>query len=543
MKSRYICMFACLWGLGFLFSCDGFLNENPKDKIPEEDAYKNLTDLYYNAVASLYNNIGGYSDSQGLQGTGRGIYDLNTFTTDEAIMPTRGGDWYDGGFWQGLFLHRWGVDNDAIQATWEYLYKVVSLCNQSLERIDTYQQTHNDEELPVYRAEVRAFRALYYYHLMDLFARVPLVLSSSTPLKEVKQNSCKEVFDFVVKELQESEPLLETAYSNRSGNYYGRITRPVACFLLAKLALNAEIYTDNNWTDGQFPDGKDIYFEVDGERLNAWQTVEAYCDAITAMGYRLEDNYEANFAVYNESSVENIFTIPMSKTLYTNQMQYLFRSRHYNHAKAYGLGGENGSSATVEVLRTFGYDTEAVDPRFDKCYFAGIVYDLKGKVVTLDDGTQLEYFPWKVDVDISNTPYEKTAGARMKKYAIDETATKDGKLMENDIVLYRYADVLLMKSEAKVRNGENGDEELNLVRSRVNVPFRTATLANLLAERQLEFAWEGWRRQDLIRFRQYTRTYTGRPQLSGEKNGYTTVFPIPEKVRLMNPNLTQNPGY
>lgn len=122
-------------------------------------------------------------------------------------------------------------------------------------------------------------------------------------------------------------------------------------------------------------------------------------------------------------------------------------------------------------------------------------------------------------------------------------ATKDGKLMENDIVLYRYADVLLMKSEAKVRNGENGDEELNLVRSRVNVPFRTATLANLLAERQLEFAWEGWRRQDLIRFRQYTRTYTGRPQLSGEKNGYTTVFPIPEKVRLMNPNLTQNPGY
>lgn len=346
-----------------------------------------------------------------------------------------------------------------------------------------------------------------------------------------------------MKELQESEPLLEMAYSNRSGNYYGRITRPVACFLLAKLALNAEIYTDNNWTDGQFPDGKDIYFEVDGERLNAWQTVEAYCDAITAMGYRLEDNYEANFAVYNESSVENIFTIPMSKTLYTNQMQYLFRSRHYNHAKAYGLGGENGSSATVEVLRTFGYDTEAVDPRFDKCYFAGIVYDLKGKVVTLDDGTQLEYFPWKVDVDISNTPYEKTAGARMKKYAIDETATKDGKLMENDIVLYRYADVLLMKSEAKVRNGENGDEELNLVRSRVNAPFRTATLANLLAERQLEFAWEGWRRQDLIRFRQYTRTYTGRPQLSGEKNGYTTVFPIPEKVRLMNPNLTQNPGY
>ena len=147
MKRHYIYSFVCILMFSLLFSCDDFLNENPKDKIPEEDAYKSLTDLYYNAVASLYNNIGGYSDSQGLQGTGRGIYDLNTFTTDEAIMPTRGGDWYDGGFWQGLFLHRWGVDNDAIQATWEYLYKVIGLCNQSLERIDTYQETHHDMEL------------------------------------------------------------------------------------------------------------------------------------------------------------------------------------------------------------------------------------------------------------------------------------------------------------------------------------------------------------------------------------------------------------
>ena len=80
----------------------------------------------------------------------------------------------------------------------------------------------------------------------------------------------------------------------------------------------------------------------------------------------------------------------------------------------------------------------------------------------------------------------------------DDKAMKDGKLMENDIVLYRYADVLLMKSEAKIRNGGAGDEELNRVRSRVGASYREATLENLHAERQLEFAWEGWRRQDLI---------------------------------------------
>ncbi|KAA5426727.1 RagB/SusD family nutrient uptake outer membrane protein [Bacteroides cellulosilyticus] len=526
-----------------MISCDGFLKESPRDALPEEEGYRNITELYLNAVASLYNYIGGNSDSQGLQGTGRGIYDLNTFTTDEAIMPTRGGDWYDGGFWQGLFLHKWGINNDAIQATWEYLYKVVMLSNKSLEQIESYALTHADAELPAYRAEVRALRAMYYYYLTDLFGSIPLVLSSKVASKDIVLSERENIFNFIFKELQETAPLLPAQFSNRSGNYYGRLTRPVAYFLLAKLALNAEIYMDNNWVDDTHPDGKTIFFDVDGNTFNAWQTVEFYCDQITALGYRLESDYAANFAVYNEGSVENIFTIPMNKTLYTNQMQYLFRSRHYNHAKALGLSGENGSSATIEALQTFGYETNEQDPRFDYCYYAGTVYDLKGNVVKLDDGTALVYEPWKVKLDLSDEPYEKTAGARMKKYEIDDKAMKDGKLMENDIVLFRYADVLLMKSEAKVRDGRNGDEELNQVRTRVGAPERTATLDNLLAERQLELAWEGWRRQDLIRFGQFTRSYNSRPQLPNEESGYTIVFPIPEKIRQMNPEWEQHLGY
>ena len=526
-----------------MISCDGFLKESPRDALPEEEGYRNITELYLNAVASLYNYIGGNSDSQGLQGTGRGIYDLNTFTTDEAIIPTRGGDWYDGGFWQGLFLHKWGINNDAIQATWEYLYKVIMLSNKSLEQIENYTLTHADAELPAYRAEVRALRAMYYYYLTDLFGSIPLVLSSKVASKDIVLSERENIFNFIFKELQETAPLLPAQFSNRSGNYYGRLTRPVAYFLLAKLALNSEIYMDNNWVDDTHPNGKTIFFDVDGNTFNAWQTVEFYCDQITALGYRLESDYAANFAVYNEGSVENIFTIPMNKTLYTNQMQYLFRSRHYNHAKALGLSGENGSSATIEALQTFGYETNEQDPRFDYCYYAGTVYDLKGNVVKLDDGTALVYEPWKVKLDLSDEPYEKTAGARMKKYEIDDKAMKDGKLMENDIVLFRYADVLLMKSEAKVRDGRNGDEELNQVRTRVGAPERTATLDNLLAERQLELAWEGWRRQDLIRFGQFTRSYNSRPQLPNEESGYTIVFPIPEKIRQMNPEWEQHPGY
>lgn len=542
-KYGFIYLLIALVCFPLFTSCDGFLKEDARDGIDEEDAYRTLPDLYLNSVLSLYNYVGGYADSQGLQGTGRGVYDLNTFTTDEAIMPTRGGDWYDGGFWQGLYLHQWGVNNDALQATWEYLYKVVMLSNKSVERIQKYQTKYDFPELPLYLAEVRAMRAMYYYHLMDLFGRVPLVLSSSLSMKDVVQSERREIFDFVVKELQEVAPMLSENRSNQSGDYYGHITRPVVYFLLAKLALNAEVYTDNDWTDGARPDGRTIYFTIEGRQLNAWQAVVAYCDRITAMGYRLEDQYETNFTVFNELSAENIFTIPMNKTLYTNQMQYLFRSRHYNHAKAYGLGGENGSSATTDALRVFGYDTEDVDPRFEKCYFAGVVHDLKGNVIRLDDGTILEYRPWEVAVDISDTPYEKTAGARMKKYAIDANATKDGKLMENDIVLFRYADVLLMKSEAKVRNGENGDAELAQVRNRVSASLRPATLETLLDERLLEFAWEGWRRQDLVRFGMFTRAYSNRPQLTDEENGYTTVFPIPGNVLDMNKRLVQNKGY
>lgn len=541
MKKLYLYLLAGSVTLNL--ACGSFLEEHPRDGLSEEEAYASISDLYRNGVASLYNCIGSYKDSEGLQGTGRGIYDLNTFTTDEAIMPTRGGDWYDGGFWQGLYLHQWGVNSDAILNTWEYLFRSIKQCNYSLEQIERFSATHSDKELPAYKAEVRALRAMFYYYTMDLFGRIPLIISSNAGDKTMMQAGRDEIFTFIVKELQEAAPFLSEERSNTPGTYYGRMTRAVAYFLLAKLALNTEVYMDADWTDGVYPNGSTIYFTVDGKRLNAWQTTQYYCTELARMGYRLENDYTSNFAIFNESSQENIFVVPMNKTLYTNQMQYPFRSRHYNHAKAYGLGGENGSSATLEVLQTYGYGTDAVDPRFDYCYFADEVYDLQGNPVLLDNGEPLIYHPDKVALDVSNTEYEQAAGARMKKYEVDNTALKDGKLMDNDIVLFRYADVLLMMSEAKVRNGEDGTAELNEVRGRVGAPYREATLENLLAERQMELAWEGWRRQDLIRFRQFARPYSFRPQLPGEADGYTTVFPIPEKVIVMNGLLEQNPGY
>ncbi|MBQ8009257.1 MAG: RagB/SusD family nutrient uptake outer membrane protein [Bacteroidaceae bacterium] len=527
-----------------LASCNTFLTEEPKDQEVEDMAYQDGSSVYLNAVATLYNYIGGNTQSQGLQGTYRGVYDFNTFTTDEAIIPTRGGDWYDGGFWQEIFLHEWDAGTGALNDTWKYLYKVIALCNRSIETLDSHASLLSSDELIAYKAEVRALRAMYYYYLMDMFARVPLVLSSSTPMSQVKQSSRPEVFQFVLSELQETLPLLAYERSNHLGDYYGRMTEPVALFLLAKICLNAEVYCDENWTDGVRTPGNELKIKVEGKEMNAWEACIAYCEELAYYGYKLEESMENCFAVHNETSAENIFTIPMDPSFYTNQMQNLFRSYHYRHAGIYGMSGENGASATIEAMETFGFfDNNKLDFRLFSTYYYDTVLDNEGNPVIMQNGEPLTYHPEAIKLDVTGDKYEALAGARMKKYAVDYTSTKDGKLMHNDIVLFRYADVLLMKSEAKVRNGQDGDAEMNAVRSRSDMEYRKATLENLLAERQLELAWEGWRRQDLIRFGQFTRPYSSRPQLPNEANGFTTVFPIPGDVLVLNHNITQNYGY
>lgn len=538
MKHRFFALSVLALSLS-LTSC---LDETPKDQIPETEIYDSANSLYVNAVASLYNYIGAHEEGDGLQGTCRGIYDYNTLTTDEAIIPIRGGNWYDGGLWENMYNHTWTATDTDLYNVWKYLYKVIVLSTKSLETIEKHKALLTEQQRVDYAAEVRAVRAMYYYYGMDMFGRIPILQSSTQKTADIRQSNRSDVFWYVVKELQDVAPLLANEHSNLQGNYYGRVTRPVAWFLLAKLSLNAEVYTDDDWTDSSRPDGKTIMFDIEGNKKNAWQTCIHYCDLITAAGYTLEADYSKNFAVHNEGSTENIFTIPLNKILYLNEFHYLFRSRHYAHGGAYSGASENGTCATLHTMAVNGFGTETPDARLDMNFYTGKV-EVDGKYVTLDDGTPLEYKPLAVEKNLTASPYLETAGARMKKYEVDRTAYSDGRMPDNDIVLYRYADVLLMKSEAKVRNGESGDEEMNAVRSRVGMPSLPATLDNILNERLLELVWEGWRRQDMIRFGTYCNQYDIHTPSEADKKGYTTVFPIPEKAHELNQNLKQNPGY
>ena len=518
------------------------LDEEPRDRVTEAEAFDTPTHLYLNTIANIYSYIGGNSDSQGLQGTSRGVYDLNTFTTDEAIIPIRGGDWYDGGLWLDLYTHNFNVG--PVTDTWTYLYKVVVKCNKAISRLEaaTASRTITAAQLLPLVSEVRAIRALYYFYLLDLYGSVPYVQSATSDLSEAKQVSRSTLFNNIWDELSSVLPYLADEHSNWEGDYYGRVTRGVAYFILAKMALNAEIWTDDNWTDDIHPKGKDITLICEDEPLNAWEACIYWCDKLTNDGYWLEDDYSYNFSVNNENSRENIFTIPMDKNLYSNIFVNLFRSRHWNHGDAYGMASENGPSATISSVRTYGYGTEEVDKRFWYNLFAETV-EVDEQLVTLYNGEPLFYQPLVMEFDLTGHRYQKTAGARMKKYEVDRTAYSDGLLQDNDIVLFRYADVLLMKSEAKVRNGDNGDEELNAVRSRVEAPWRKATLDNLLDERLMELHWEGWRRQDLIRFDRFHRSYDLRQENQDEADRHTIVFPIPPSAIKLNPKLEQNPGY
>lgn len=553
---RYRFLFLLLAAL-FMTSC---LDEHPKDQLDEDAIYGSASDIYINAVASLYNYIGGANESEGIQGTCRGIYDYNTLTTDEAMIPIRGGDWYDGGLWNAMYQHRWSADDQSLYDTWKYLYKVIVLANKSLDIISNKSALLSAAQQEEYRAEIRAIRAMFYYYAMDMFGRVPLVLSSAEQLHSSLfqgQTDRSSIFQFVFQELQQVLPSLPDQHSNKEGNYYGRITQPVVNFLLAKLALNAEIYMYDDWTQGYAsrPKGSDIHFsvpasdaslcngdKVDCRKLNAWETCIYYCDKLAEEGYVLESDDSFNFSTHNETSKENIFTIPMDKNIYTNQFHYLFRSYHYTHGGVLGWGSENGTSATISTMKANHFGEADEDVRCKMNFVAGVV-KVDGHELLMDNGKPLEYQPFEVAQNLTNSKFVKTAGARMAKYEVDRTSYMDGKLQSNDIVLFRYADALLMKAEAKVRNGENGDEELNRIRARVGMPYRKATLDNILEERLLELVWEGWRRQDLIRFGKFTGAYDLRTPLQGESSGYTTVFPIPQKCIDLNSELVQNKGY
>ena len=558
-----------------LASCS--LEETPRSKFSEEEAFSTPKLVYVNTVANVYSSIG-----NGLYGSdGGSVHTFQEFSSDASMIPGRQGDWVDGGAWQNIFLHNFESSVSKYNDVWNNLYRVIGLANSSIDRLNKYLGEHPEYAEYVY--ELRALRAVYYYYVMDLFGQVPLVVSSEVSANEVNQSNRSDVFKFVTSELAECIPHLSDSKSQNEGEYYGRITKAVAYMCMAKCAINAPVYTidDTNPTSysafvgtdksgkataseeqGKTVSemGKNINITLDGETRNAWETAVYCADQIASLGYRLQPSYADNFIVANQNSVENIWTRPNDCVNYKIDDYNIVRTLHYNHGGAIGYQGWNGACSSKQQMLVYGYGTANPDPRLKLNFYTDKDYmEETGKAV--EDGAtgkDLEYMPLAVKVDFTATddPHAmKCSGARMKKYEFDKSTTQQFSF-NNDLVIWRYADALLLKAEAEYRM-DNKAEALtivNEVRGRVAATPRTElTLNDILDERMLELAWEGVRRQDQIRFCTFTEPTADRfkgvthnasaGDYNDDTQGYTMVYPIPYAVLNLNKKLGQNPGY
>ena len=558
-----------------LASCS--LDETPRSKFSEEEAFSTPKLVYVNTVANVYSSIG-----NGLYGSdGGSVHTFQEFSSDASMIPGRQGDWVDGGAWQNIFLHNFESSVSKYNDVWNNLYRVIGLANSSIDRLNKYLDEHPEYAEYVY--ELRALRAVYYYYVMDLFGQVPLVVSSQVSANEVNQSNRSDVFKFVTSELAECIPHLSDSKSQNEGEYYGRITKAVAYMCMAKCAINAPVYTIDDTTPTSYSAfvgtdksgkatasedqgntisemGKKIKIPLDGETRNAWETA-AYCaDQIASLGYRLQPSYADNFIVANQNSVENIWTRPNDCVNYKIEDYNIVRTLHYNHGGAIGYQGWNGACSSKQQMLVYGYGTANPDPRLKLNFYTDKDYmEETGKAV--EDGAtgkDLEYMPLAVKVDFTAADDKhamKCAGARMKKYEFDKSTTQQYSF-NNDLVIWRYADALLLKAEAEYRMGNKAEALtiVNVVRARVAATPRTElTLNDILDERMLELAWEGVRRPDQIRFCTFTEPTADRfngvthnasaGDYNDDTQGYTMVYPIPYAVLNLNKKLHQNPGY
>jgi hypothetical protein len=474
-----------------------------------------------------------YSSLRGLMLGWQGYFDLQEESADAIITPARPNGWDDGGTYRRMHQHTWTSLQWQPENAWQSSFRSITTANRVLSQIadgDIPVTTGKDNVV----AELRAVRALAYYLLLDNHGNVPIV----TDFKDInlpKQSKRKEVYDFVVKELTEAMPFL----SESASTTYGQMNKWAAKALLAKIYLNAEVYTGTaDWA----------------------KAITAADEVIASNNYVIDANYSDVFTWTNFNSKEIIFAIPYDEIYGTgNQIHMKTLDPLSRTVYPMNAGPWGGNCAVPQFIDT--YDPE--DSRLTDTWIMGPQRNATTGAVVI---TYSKSVP-------SMLATASTDGYRIGKYKIKPNATGS---LDNDFPLLRYADVLMIKAEALLRTGK-ADEAAVIVtnvrkRAFKNNPAKaTVTGADLakgskynygiqavdgtITERQggddvkfgrffdelgWEFAAEAHRRQDLIRFGLYEKKkwFNHSPQ-----SGQRSLFPIPQNELDKNTNLDQNPGY
>ncbi|WKS94565.1 RagB/SusD family nutrient uptake outer membrane protein [Riemerella columbina] len=448
----------------------------------------------------------------------RQYFQLQELPTDEAIIA-----WGDANL-PDLHNMTWGADNPFTMAMYYRILYQVGIANEFIrETTDEKLASRNitgaqAEEAREYRSEARFLRALSYYHAIDMFGNVPFLDENSpvgiTPPPRIER---KDLFTFLEKELKDLENQLKAPRTNE----YGRADRAAVWMLLAKLYLNAEVYT-----------GQAHYTEA-----------ADYAKKVIDAGYSLKPKYEELFLADNNlDNNEVIFSINFDGL----HSQTWGGTTYIIHAAIGGSmpaadfgvnGGWGGLRTTKNLVQKFpdAHGNQDIRGRF---FTNGQSYEIDN-ISNFTDGYPL--------IKFKNVTRAGVAG-------------KDPSLnfVDTDFPLFRLADAYLMYAEAVLRGGNGNLTEalgyVNKLRERAygntsgNIQASALTLNFILDERARELAWEGSRRTDLIRFGQFTSDNYVWPWKGGVKDGkavenFRTLYPIPSKDLIANPNLIQNPGY
>jgi hypothetical protein len=467
-------------------------------------------------VAPAYSSLREYPPSFAF------IYQLNEVSTDEIIVPNRAMDWADDVVWEEMWKHTWGPENQFVTGTWQFIYGGIARVNNILQAVDEIDPKPND--INAIRAELKTVRAFYHYMALDLYGNVPISDSNYTDLSKLKTRARSEVFSFIEKELKDNLPFLSPEVNSYT---YGRATQWFAQALLAKLYINAHVYTGTP----------------------RWVECIAACDSIlNSNKYSLEPDFFSNFKIANEGSKENIFVIPFDRKAGLDVFVVQNFTLHYNSNATFGLesGGWNGFCSTAEYLNLF----QPGDKR-KKMFLVGQQYVNQvpdPANLQYDRGNNLLSFDPVITSFKLHDPKTETAGARCAKWEFNKEGWGN---MSNDFAVIRLADVILMKAEAQFRNGSIAsavatiNQQINgvSIRSRAGLPDFSAaemTADGLLKERACELSWEGWRRNDMIRLGHFTDARV--PEKSASPD-FRKLYPIPGNELNKNPYLVQNQGY
>jgi len=487
-----------------LFSCTD-IEENVYDKYSATEFYASPEGSDA-ALASVYAQIPGNWDGVGYAGADNGWYDLNCMSSDEQVVPHRNtGDWQLD--FARLYQRQWLPSDFILTNTWNWLYKSIFQANLAIEQLESAKAE------PSKIAEAHVLRAFFYYLLMDDYGNVPFFTENNLSVDQIPQENRAKIYEFVVSELNAN---IENLTSTKGGIYYGRFNKWAGYAFLAKVYLNAEVYTGTaKWTECLDACTK---LSEGGFKLHS-----GAADASNVLGYKYYELFgdvcpddETILSIFTTADVvgRNIFTIRSlggtDGTLLT------------------GYGAWNGSVVPQDYIdkfdnndirkRQFRYGSSPFGPKP-----AGFInYSLE--ITNLD-----------------NPGADRNAGARNIKFWPVPPMSSGG--ASNDFPIFRYADILLMQAECLVRSGNATAAKtyVDQVRERaaLNALAANPTLTDIYNERGFELTWEGHRRQDMIRFGTYTKAHGLAPAV----DDHFKLFPIPTAALNANQNLTQNPGF